>query len=128
MTWKRIGDLVAFSSVTAIFVTGPASWNLLVHVAELPSAEPQTVFARWHHETLGGTSVRLNLLVNDPDALADRAAAAGATVVAPVADQPYGLRQGRLADPFGHHWLVGRPLADGSVDWALPGGSEVSGP
>jgi sugar/nucleoside kinase (ribokinase family) len=39
-----------------IFVTGPASWNLLVHVAELPPAEPQTVFARWHHETLGGTS------------------------------------------------------------------------
>jgi len=39
-----------------ILVTGPASWNLLVHVAELPAAEPQTVFARWHHETLGGTS------------------------------------------------------------------------
>ena len=29
---------------------------------------------------------------------------------APIADQPYGLRQGRFADPFGHHWLIGRPL------------------
>ena len=32
------------------------SWNLLVHVAELPEPEPHTVFAQWHHETLGGTS------------------------------------------------------------------------
>src|SRR5438876_493030 len=27
-----------------------------------------------------------------------------------VADQPYGLRQGRVVDSFGHHWLIGRPL------------------
>ena len=61
-------------------------------------------------DTLGGTSVRLGLRVDDPDAVAERAVAAGATVVFPIADQPYGLRQGRLADPFGHHWLIGRPL------------------
>lgn len=61
-------------------------------------------------ESLGGTSVRLSLQVEDPDAVAERAVAAGATVVFPIADQPYGLRQGRVADPFGHHWLIGRPL------------------
>lgn len=61
-------------------------------------------------ETLKGTSVRLNLVVDDPDAVAARAVAAGATVVFPIADQPYGMRQGRVADPFGHHWLIGRPL------------------
>jgi PhnB protein len=61
-------------------------------------------------ESLGGTSVRLSLQVDDPDAVAERAVAAGATVVFPIADQPYGLRQGRVADPFGHHWLIGRPL------------------
>lgn len=61
-------------------------------------------------ETLNGTTVRLNLVVDDPDAVAARAVAAGATVVFPIADQPYGMRQGRLADPFGHHWLIGRPL------------------
>lgn len=60
--------------------------------------------------TLGGTSVRIHLIVADPDALAARAVAEGATEVFPIADQPYGLRQGRFADPFGHHWLVGRPL------------------
>ncbi|MBA2370268.1 MAG: hypothetical protein H0V71_01335 [Chloroflexi bacterium] len=63
-------------------------------------------------ETLGGTSVRLSLIVDDPDAVAERAIAAGATEVLPIADQPYGLRQGRVADPYGHHWLIGRPLAD----------------
>jgi PhnB protein len=61
-------------------------------------------------ETLGGTSVRLNLLVEDPDATAAQAIAVGAAEVFPIADQPYGLRQGRFADPFGHHWLIGKPI------------------
>ncbi len=61
-------------------------------------------------QTLGGTSVRIHLLVEDPDAVAAQAIAEGATEVFPIADQPYGLRQGRLEDPFGHHWLIGRPL------------------
>lgn len=61
-------------------------------------------------KTLGGTTVRLSLIVDDPDAWAARAIAAGATEVFPVADQPYGMRQGRVEDPFGHHWLLGRDL------------------
>jgi len=61
-------------------------------------------------QALNGTSVRLNLVVADPDAVAARAVAAGARVVFPIADQPYGMRQGRVSDPFGHHWLIGRPL------------------
>lgn len=60
--------------------------------------------------TLEGTSVRMNLVVDDADASTERALATGATVVFPVADQPYGLRQGRIQDPFGHHWLIGTPL------------------
>jgi PhnB protein len=61
-------------------------------------------------ETAGATTVRLSLSVDDPDAVAGRAVGAGATLMFPVADQPYGLRQGRVVDPFGHHWLIGRPL------------------
>jgi PhnB protein len=69
-------------------------------------------------QALNGTTVRVNLLVADPDQFCERAIANGAVEIAPVADQSYGLRQGRLADPFGHHWLVGRPLPDKRGDWA----------
>lgn len=61
-------------------------------------------------ETLGGTSVRMGLIVADPDAVARRAVAAGAREVYPVADQDYGYRLGRVVDPFGHHWEICRPL------------------
>jgi PhnB protein len=61
-------------------------------------------------KALGGTSVRMSLIVNDADATMARALKAGGSEVFPVADQPYGLRQGRLQDPFGHHWLIGTPL------------------
>ena len=65
-------------------------------------------------ETLGGCSVRLVMVVDDPDAVFAQAVAAGATVVWPVADQPYGWRVGRIADPFGHHWEIGKPLKNES--------------
>jgi PhnB protein len=61
-------------------------------------------------ETLGATTVRISLHVGDPDAVQAQAVAAGATEMFAVADQPYGMRQGRVVDPFGHHWLIGRPL------------------
>jgi len=65
-------------------------------------------------ETLGGSTMRMMLIADDPDAVFDRAVAAGATSVSPVADQPYGWRVGRLADPFGHPWEIGRPTGDES--------------
>ena len=61
-------------------------------------------------ETAGATTVRISLEVDDPDAVAARAVAAGGRQMFRVADQPYGMRQGRVVDPFGHHWLIGRPL------------------
>jgi len=64
-------------------------------------------------EGLGATTVRVALVVADPHAVADRAVAAGARLVYPVADQDYGWRLGRVADPYGHHWEIGRPLDGG---------------
>jgi PhnB protein len=61
-------------------------------------------------ETIGGSSVRIILTVADPDAIFARAVAAGASPVYPVAEE-YGWRLGRVVDPFGHHWEIGRPLA-----------------
>jgi PhnB protein len=61
-------------------------------------------------ETVGATTVRISIHAGDPDGLQAHAVAAGATEMFPVADQPYGMRQGRVVDPFGHHWLIGKPL------------------
>ena len=61
-------------------------------------------------ETVNATTVRIALDVENPDAVAQQAISAGAKEIFPVADQPYGMRQGRVVDPFGHHWLIGRPL------------------
>ena len=61
-------------------------------------------------ETLHGGTVRLILTVEDPDAAFDRAIHAGATAVNPVSED-YGWRLGRIVDPFGHHWEIGKPLS-----------------
>jgi PhnB protein len=60
-------------------------------------------------ESLGGDSVRMILTVADPDALFAQALAAGASEVFPVGEG-HGWRLGRLVDPFGLHWEIGRPL------------------
>jgi PhnB protein len=71
----------------------------------------------WHNcapPTLGGSSVILNLEVDDADALGARMVLAGSRVVFPIADQFYGKREGRVQDPFGHLWLIsqkGEPLS-----------------
>ena len=54
----------------------------------------------------GGVPVILALYVRDADAVAARMVDGGASVVFPVADQPYGERGGRLRDPFGHLWMI----------------------
>ena len=61
-------------------------------------------------ETVGATTVRISLHVDDADTAQARAVAAGAREMFPVADQPYGFRQGRVVDPFGHHWLISHQL------------------
>ncbi|MDN4161873.1 VOC family protein [Nocardioides abyssi] len=53
-----------------------------------------------------GTSAAY-LVADDPDAVVDRAVAAGGTVLRPVEEQPYGGRGGSVADPEGNHWSVG---------------------
>jgi PhnB protein len=57
----------------------------------------------------GDGSIRMILTVEDPDAVFAQAVAAGATEVAAVYEG-HGWRIGRLEDPFGHHWEVGKPL------------------
>ena len=88
--------------VVALLAIGAAEFGAVDETPRVGNLSP---------ETLGGSSVRISLYVPDPDAVAQRAVDAGAELIFPVEDQPYGLRQGRVKDPFGHHWLISRPLA-----------------
>jgi PhnB protein len=57
-------------------------------------------------ETLGGTSVLLGIFVEDPDAMMASALKAGGKQLSAMQDYFYGFRQGIVADPFGHHWMI----------------------
>jgi PhnB protein len=62
--------------------------------------------------SIGGTPVLLHLYVEDVDAFAARATAAGATLIRPVENQFYGDRSATLGDPFGHVWNVASHVED----------------
>ncbi|WP_436775374.1 VOC family protein [Yinghuangia sp. YIM S09857] len=62
--------------------------------------------------TLGGSPVIMAVDAADPDATAEAMVRGGATVVFPVTDHDYGQRGGRVADPFGHLWMVFRTSED----------------
>jgi PhnB protein len=71
-------------------------------------------------DSIGSTTVRIELFVQDPKAVASRAVAAGAIEINPVIEHHYGtigiqpikkMLQGAVRDPFGHIWLIGRILA-----------------
>ena len=68
-------------------------------------------------QSLEGATTRLLLVTGDPAAAVHRALAAGAREVHPVAEV-YGWLLGRVVDPFGHHWEIGRPLGP----WPPAGG------
>src|SRR5271168_1021106 len=67
-------------------------------------------------QSLGGSSVPIGLYVENVDAFAERAIAAGAKVIFPIDDWFYGDRGGRLEDPFGHMWIVSTHKEDVAPD------------
>jgi PhnB protein len=93
--------------------TGEVVARLSVDGGEFWLADESPQHANFSPESLGGGSVRIVLTVEDPDAAVERAIAAGATMVWPVSNQ-YDWRIGRIVDPFGHHWEIGKPLSEGS--------------
>ena len=58
---------------------------------------------------VGGTTGRTLLVVALPEKIAADAVAAGAEEVSAVSDE-HGWRLGRILDPFGHEWEIGRPV------------------
>lgn len=91
--------------------TGEVVSRLAVAGAEFWVSDESPEHSNFSPETLGGGTVRLVLTVADPDAVFAQAVAAGAREVHAV-ENAYGWRLGRVVDPFGHHWEIGRPLAE----------------
>lgn len=60
--------------------------------------------------SLGGSPVVITIEHPNPDAVASAFVDAGGEILIPIEDRPYGRRDGRLRDPFGHLWIPGRPL------------------
>jgi PhnB protein len=110
--WARAMDFykAAFGASERYRVPGGGVGQLSVFDAEFWVAEESPPHKNFSPELLGGCSVRMLLIVEDPAAVCAQAIRAGATEVAPVADA-HCWRLGRIVDPFGHHWEIGRPLS-----------------
>jgi PhnB protein len=103
----------AFAALEVFRVEAPDGavvCRLSVEGAEFWVSDESPEHANYSPETLGGGTVRMILTVADPDAMFARATAAGAREIVAVKED-YGWRLGRVVDPFGHHWEIGRPLA-----------------
>lgn len=83
--------------------------RLSVNGAEFWVGDESPEHFNFSPESLNGSSVRIIFTVPDPDAVFARAVAAGAHEVYPVSEE-HGWRIGRVVDPYGHHWEMGRPL------------------
>ena len=72
------------------------------------SAGPEA--GRFSPRAIGGSTSRTLLIVGNPAAVVDRAVDAGAVATARVGEE-HGWLVGRIVDPFGHEWEIGRPPA-----------------
>ena len=84
--------------------------RLAVNGAEFWVSDESPEHGNFSPESLGGATVRMILTIPDPDTVFSRAIEAGATQVAPMSEE-HGWRVGRVSDPYGHHWEIGRPIA-----------------
>jgi len=83
--------------------------QLSVDGAEFWLSDESPEHGNFSPESLGGGSVKMLLIVPDPDWMFAQAVAAGAREVHSV-QEDHGWRMGRVVDPFGHHWEIGRPV------------------
>jgi PhnB protein len=96
----RVGGTDDHPSIVAQLSVGNASFWV---------ADESPPHHNYSPHSLGGSTTRMLLVVDDPAAAVERAVAAGATEVYPVAEAHRWLL-GRIEDPFGHHWEIGKPL------------------
>jgi PhnB protein len=100
----------AFGAVEVYRLDGPEESivaRLSIDGAEFWLSDESPEHGNPSPQTIGGSSIRIILTVADPDAVFARALQAGASQVYPVSEG-HGWRVGRVSDPFGHHWEIGR--------------------
>jgi PhnB protein len=83
--------------------------RLSIGGAQFWVADESPTHQNFSPETLNGGTVRIILIVEDPDASFQKAVSAGAIQISSVANS-HGWRIGRVADPFGHHWEIAKQL------------------
>lgn len=83
--------------------------TLSVDGAEFWVADESPEHRNFSPVTLGGATTRMVMTVENPDAAFEKAVKAGAKVVTPM-ENNYGWRLGRVADPYGHDWEIGKPM------------------
>ncbi|HZQ69446.1 MAG TPA: VOC family protein [Terriglobales bacterium] len=83
--------------------------RLSVHGAEFWVGDESPEHLNFSPQSLGGGTVRMVFTVADPDSVFQQAVNAGASEIHPVGEE-HGWRVGRIVDPFGHHWEIGREL------------------
>jgi PhnB protein len=98
----------AFGAVEVYTVPGGGVARLSIDGAEFWVAEESKPHQNFSPLSLGGCSVRMLLIVADPQRVCQQAITAGGTLVYPVSKQ-HGWTLGRIVDPAGHHWEIGRP-------------------
>lgn len=96
----RVGGTEDQEEVVAQLSVGSASFWVADESPEHQNFSP---------ESIGGGTVRMLLIVEDPQSVLDRAVAAGATEIYPVREG-HGWGLGRIEDPFGHYWEIGTAL------------------
>ncbi len=65
--------------------------------------------------SIGATAVTIHLHVDNADAMVAQAVKCGATLERAVQDEFYGERGGVVRCPFGHRWLIGHSIEEGST-------------
>jgi PhnB protein len=95
----RVGGTEENPAVVAQLMIGNASFWV---------ADESPPHKNFSPESLGGSTVKLALIVEDPRYVVELAKSLGATEVYPVEEQ-HGWLLGRIEDPFGHHWEIGKP-------------------
>jgi PhnB protein len=103
----------AFGAVVEHRVDGPGDDDIVAQLsvagARFWVSSASAEIGRFSPRVIGGATGRMLLVVDDPESLLVTAVAAGATQTSPVGRE-HGWLLGRLVDPSGHEWEVGRPL------------------